>query len=138
MSTDRNNAGQALTLKPKHHRLRHEWKGWAILAGCFCMVAVFIFLAITTDFTSRLFSHVSSKGEIQSAKPGVTRSGTIVLQTGENRCEYRKFDNDSGKMTIESIKDCSNVSIGDHHGAQVQKGTVRRLDAISKSFGNAR
>ena len=137
MSNDRNNAGQALAEKRKPHRLHNERKGWAILAGCFCMVAVFILLAITTDFTSPLFSHVSLKREMQSAKSKVTRNGTIVLQVGENRCEYRKFDNDSGSMTIESIKDCSNADVGDQHGAQPQNGKFRRLDSISKSFGNA-
>ena len=94
-------------------------------------------MAITTDFTTLWFSHRSSNRE-PSANSEVARTGTIVMQTDENRCEFRKFDNDSGRMIVESVERCNNTVILDQHGVPVPLGTIHRLDAIGKSFGNAR
>ena len=44
-----------------------------------------------------------------------------------------KFDNDNGR-TIEQFKPCDNAGILDANGVPVPVGTIRRLDAISKSF----
>ena len=47
-----------------------------------------------------------------------------------------KFDNDSGRA-IEQFKPCDNAGILDANGAPVPAGTVRRLDAIGKSFSRS-
>jgi hypothetical protein len=137
MSNNQTDVGQSRSAKPKHDRFRHRWKGWVILTGCFCIVAMFILLAMTTDFTTLLFSHASSEREMQSANSEAARTGTIVVQTGENRCEFRKFDNGNGRMIVEDMKSCDDSVILDSYGVPVPMGTVHRLNAISKSFGSA-
>jgi hypothetical protein len=137
MSNSQTDFGQGRSAKPKHDRFHHRWKGWVILTGCFCIVAVFTLLAMTTDFTTLLFSRASSEKEMRSANSEATRNGTIVVQTGENRCEFRKFDNGSGRIIVENTKSCNDPVILDSYGVPVPMGTVHRLNAISKSFGNA-
>ena len=131
--------------KIKTRRRRHGWKGWISLAGCLCMVVAFVALAMTTDFTTMLvarsaaiFSHSDTNGKARSAKSEPTRMGTVVVQTGENRCEVRKFDNASGKMILEKIKQCQVPLPFDAHGAPLPTQSTGRLDAIGNSFGRAR
>jgi hypothetical protein len=129
MSDNRTPIGQVRSVKTK----RHGRKGWAIATACFCVLAVFILMAMTTDFATQLFPEASSKGEIQSADTLAVRSGTIVLESGNNRCELSRFDNDSGR-TIDDTERCDNNVALDAHGVPIPTGTVHRLDAISKSF----
>jgi hypothetical protein len=131
------NAGPARRAKTKPHRSGRERKGWIILTGGICLLAMFISLAMAMDFTTLLSFHASSKREIQSAKLAPARTGVIVLETGDNRCEFRKFDNDTGRMIVEKIQRCNETLKLDRHGVPVPMGTVHRLDAISKSIGNA-
>ncbi len=44
-----------------------------------------------------------------------------------------KFDNDSGRP-IGQFKPCDTADILDANGVPMPTGTIRRLDAISKSF----
>jgi hypothetical protein len=101
------------------------------------MLAVFILMAMSTDFATLLSLQASSKGEIQSTDTPGARSGIIVLETDHNRCVLSKFDNDNGR-TIDDTERCNNTMPLDGHGVPVPTGTIHRLDAISKSFsGNA-
>lgn len=70
---------------------------------------------------------------MQSAIADAARTGTIEISAMGDRCRRMKFDNDDGRV-IENFKPCDNVSILDANGVQVPVGTIRRLDAISKSF----
>jgi hypothetical protein len=134
----RNNPNSADQVrKAKHHRFRHEWKGWTILIGCLCVLAVFILLAMTTDFMTSFYSHRSAKNEMKTTDSKSMYSGAIVLEKSENQCEFRQFDNESGRMIVDIIKRCKAPDVLDSHGVPRPMGTIHRLDAISRSFGGA-
>ena len=66
--------------------------------------------------------------------PGiVARTASIVLVPQGGRCRDLIFNNDTGKMA-ETVKPCEASVVQDAKGIPVPVGTVRRLDAISKSF----
>jgi hypothetical protein len=138
MSNKRTHTDQAPSAKTMRRRIQRRRKHWAITIGCFCMLAVFISLAMTTDVTTVWFFHASSEGQKQSADAEAgARTGTVMLQTDENRCEVLKFDNDSGRA-VDRARRCDKNVTFDARGVPVPLGTVHRLDAISKSFlGNA-
>lgn len=58
------------------------------------------------------------------------RTGNIVFELAANRCRQIVFDNDTGH-SIETNGPCAEM-VGNDKGTPM--GTVRRLDAISKSF----
>ncbi len=96
------------------------------------MFAAMILLATNADFAASWFSAASSNEEIPAANSEATHTGTIVVQSGEIRCERAKFDNDTGRIT--SSSSCENEVVLDAHGLPVPVATVHRLDTISKSF----
>jgi hypothetical protein len=76
---------------------------------------------------------VFSDKEIQSVDPAADRTGIVVEQGDEGRCELMKFNNDDGRV-IDNVRHCEKNSILDARGVPVPVGTIHRLDAISKSF----
>ena len=90
-------------------------------------------LAVTTDIAVLLRSVQSSKEPMSTSELAETRTGKIVLNTDLNDCKEMKFDNSSGRV-IEGFSPCENKDDVDSKGMPVPQGTIRRLDAISKSF----
>jgi hypothetical protein len=70
-----------------------------------------------------------------TTSPPVTepRTANIVFEPTANRCRQIVFDNDTGRR-FETVRPCEKNTILDSKGVPVPLGTVRRLDAISKSF----
>jgi len=138
MTNKRTHADQAPSAKTTRRRIQRRRKRWAITIACVCMLAAFISLAMTTDFTTLWVFQAASERQKQSADAEAgTRTGTVMLQTDEKRCEVLKFDNDSGRA-VDRARRCDNNVTFDTRGVPVPVGTVHRLDAISKSFlGNA-
>jgi hypothetical protein len=133
MTKDQTHPGQAQSAKAIRRRTQARRKRWYALVGFFCVLAVMILLATNADFAAPWFSAASSEDkEISSANSEATHTGTIVVQSGEIRCERAKFDNDTGRITNSST--CESEVVLDAHGRPVPVATVRRLDTISKSF----
>ena len=78
---------------------------------------------------------LSTRASHEATIPSVSaesRTANIVLEYAGNRCRQMIFDNDTGQ-SIERIGPCSEV-VRDGKGEAPAQGTIRRLDAISKSF----
>jgi len=58
--------------------------------------------------------------------------GSVIVQSATEQCELIKFDNYSGRV-VETGRHCENTVPVDTKDIR-PLGTVRRLDAISKSF----
>lgn len=131
MAKDRIHADQGRDAKNTLRHTRHARSH--ILAASFSIFVLFVFAAITVRSAMVWFSQASLDREMQSAIPEATHTGTIIVQEPRERCKQMKFDNDNGR-TIEQFKPCDNAGILDANGVPVPVGTIRRLDAISKSF----
>ena len=107
---------------------RHYW----ILGVLSCLMAVMIFLDVTTDRTTflRFMVHQIASGTVSD--PQELRVGKIVLRTDADHCKRLSFDNNSGQITEESP--CDTTMVGRHNAIPIPEGTARRLDEISKSF----
>jgi hypothetical protein len=62
------------------------------------------------------------------------RSGRITRETDAGDCVQQGIDNRTGRVTS-TARPCEAVTY-DSNGMPVPTGTIHRLDAISKSFGN--
>jgi len=101
------------------------FREWAALLLSLCVIGVIGALGFA-HFSSGLFSHVFSEG---STREGVNpRTAAILMQTDPGHCQQFTFDNDTGLIHPAAAESC------DAHGAPVPVGTMKRLDAISKSF----
>jgi hypothetical protein len=103
---------------------RFQFQNWAALLLSFAVIAVIVVTAVF-DFPNLLFAHVFSKS------PGAEdRTGTIVVQISPDHCQQFQFDNDSGLIR----RDARPCKLEGVEGGPAPMGTIRRLDAISKSF----
>jgi hypothetical protein len=91
MSNNRTHADQRRSAKNAHRQIQVRRERFAILIGCFCMLAAAILLATTTDFTGPWLPRVFSDKEMQSVDPAADRTGIVVEQGDEGRCELMKF-----------------------------------------------
>lgn len=103
-----------------------QFREWAALLLCFCIIGIIGLLAFS-DFSAHLFSHMLSRNAIGEARP---RTAAIVLQGDLGRCQQFTFDNDTGQISGDG-RPCDP---GVNPNAPGPVGTVRRIDAISKSF----
>ena len=107
-----------------------------VLIVCLAMLAAIslgLSLAMTTKLSTLLLSSVSER-EI-GASSAEARRGTIVLESAGKRCRQMTFDNDTGR-TVEIFRSCKKDAVFDSQSPP--QGTVRRLDAISKSLSKDR
>jgi hypothetical protein len=77
-------------------------------------------------------SHSTRPSHEATIPPTEPRTANIVLEYAGNRCRQMIFDNDTGQ-SMERIGPCPEV-VRDGKGEAPAQGTIRRLDAISKSF----
>ena len=90
-------------------------------------------LATKTGLPAGLLARPSPE-RAMTVPPGIeARTASIVLEPQGGRCRDLIFNNDTGKMA-ETVKPCEASVVLDAKGIPVPVGTVRRLDAISKSF----
>jgi hypothetical protein len=59
--------------------------------------------------------------------------GAIIVRRGDNNCEHKSFDNQTGEIAVVSTA-CSNGVTLDAKGVPVPTGTIRTMSSISKSF----
>ena len=88
--------------------------------------------AMTTD-VSTLFSSRATPQEQADASNTTTQLGKITIEPTAGQCEHIIFDNQSGRV-IEISRSCKKETVFDENGVPRPEGTIRRLDAISKSF----
>jgi hypothetical protein len=104
-----------------------------IVISSLCASAVVAALAIAAELGVPWFSQPISNPAINTADIDNSQIGTLALQTDENKCEFMKFNNETGR-TVEHDTRCREDVTLDAHGVPVPMGTVHRLDAISRSF----
>jgi hypothetical protein len=92
-------------------------------------------LAITMALASKIdFSAIyEPEGTATTSTNQARADAHIVLQSDSEHCKKMVFDNASGKIS-EDLTPCEEAPVYDARGVAVPKGTVRRLDAISRSF----
>lgn len=113
-----------------HHQVAHafQFREWATLLLSFCVIGIIGALAYT-HLSPAFLSHVLSENRRGEARP---RTAAILVEIDPARCRQFVFDNDSGRILPSSAPCEQNAT--DAHGNPVPTGTVRRLDAISRSF----
>ena len=96
--------------------------------------SILIVIAGTTVALAALFVRPLDAGS--ASIPADMHEGHIVVMAADgDRCKQLKFDNDTGRIDQDATPcDNNNKVIFDKTGAPVPVGTVRRLDAISRSF----
>jgi len=107
-----------------------QFREWAALLLSFCVIGIIGLLALT-HVSATLFSHLVSRTSMGETRP---QTAAIVLQTDPDHCRQFTFDNDSGQIRGGEGGPCD--SEFDPTTSPISKpvGTMRRLDAISKSF----
>jgi hypothetical protein len=90
-------------------------------------------LATKTDLPAWLLARASPERAVTAPRGIEARTASIVLEPQGGRCRDLIFNNDTGKMA-ETVKQCETGVVLDDKGVPLPVGTVRRLDAISKSF----
>ena len=94
-----------------------------LAATIFCMAAAF-----------KLPAAFTSVGSAPAKEEPEGRKGKIVLQA-DGKCQQMEFDNSTGRLTEESTP-CGDAITFDSHHIPVPTATIRRLDAISRSFSS--
>jgi hypothetical protein len=92
-------------------------------------------LLLTTkrDLPALLLARASPERAV-TATPGIeARTASIVLEPQGGRCRDLVFNNDTGEIA-ERARPCEASVAVDDKGVPLPVGTLRRLDAISKSF----
>ena len=107
-----------------------------MLIGCLSALAVFLVLAMTTNLSALFVFREPPAKPTHPAHAQSMHSGDIVLEKGNDQCEFRKFDNETGKIVRTTIKPCKDPVVMDAQGIAVPMGTIHRLQAISKAFGS--
>jgi hypothetical protein len=92
-----------------------------------------LLLATKRDLPALLLARASPEGAV-TATPGIeARTASIVLEPQGGRCRDLVFNNDTGEIA-ERARPCEVSVAVDDKGVPLPVGTLRRLDAISKSF----
>jgi len=108
---------------------RVQSQNWAALLLSFIVIAIIVLTAMF-DFPGLVFAHLISKTSIWDGSLAKDRTGTIVVRTSPDHCQQFEFDNDSGLIR----RDTRPCKVEASEGGSAPIGTIRRLDAISKSF----
>jgi hypothetical protein len=100
---------------------------------------VVLFLPVALVISSLLFlpQFRSSKATDESANGAGAANGktaSIVLRRSAKLCEHKTFDNQTGRISNADTP-CPQDVMLDADGIPVPTGTVRTLNAISKTFG---
>lgn len=107
-----------------------QFREWTVLLISFCIIGIISLLAVTR-VSETLFFHLVSQSPVGEARP---RTAAIVVETDLDHCRQFTFDNDTGEIFGGDIRPCEGE--GDPSASNMPKpiGTMRRLDAISRSF----
>jgi hypothetical protein len=105
-----------------------QFREWATLLLSVCVIGIIAALAFRHP-SSGLFSHVLP--EAQTEEQSLQR-GEIIVEINPGHCKQFTFDNDSGRI-LPGPESCEQEYL-DAQGHPVPAGTMRRIDAISKSF----
>lgn len=103
-------------------------KPWIILA----LVGIAAGVTALVGFSPGLWSNRSSASVRESVAESLP-TGTIAESDDVELCKRLRFDDD-GRVLQDTVP-CGQSSTRDARGQPVPAGTMRRLDAISKSFG---
>jgi hypothetical protein len=105
---------------------------YGLIIGAALSAALGVGILVATATRVPLVVHIwptTMKSELDAP----ARTATVTLEPSGNRCRYMSFDNDTGRL-IEVKNLCRQDVVSDHKDGTGPAGTLRRLDAISKSF----
>jgi len=99
------------------------------------IVSIVIVLTIVclAALSRQLISLFPSLNPSTTSSQQTDHAGKIVVRDDLSHCKQMNLDNDSGRIT-DDPSPCDEQVSSDAHGIIVPKGTIHRLDAISKSF----
>jgi hypothetical protein len=103
---------------------------WVALLFSFSVIGVIGILAFT-DVSATLFTHLASEVPIGEIRP---RTAAIVVEINPDHCQQFTFDNDTGSIFASEGRLCEGEAGSGAANKLEPIGTIRRLDAISKSF----
>jgi len=106
-----------------------------VLMSSFCICAVIITITVMSGASFFPFFKSRSGDVVSGVKSVEVPVGRIVVQTDTEQCELMTFDNDTGHASA-SVRPCQSSVDLDAHGVPMPKGTIHRLDSISKSFSH--
>lgn len=133
--SDKPAIGQPRSVKAIHRRNRGLRAIRYMLMISFCICAVVITIAVMSGTSFFSFLKFRSGDDIRSVSSVEVPVGRIVVQTDTEQCELMTFNNDTGHTTT-SAGPCRSIVDLDAHGVPIPKGTIHRLDSISKSFSH--
>jgi hypothetical protein len=100
------------------------------LAGCVALILISAYIANALSHESPWHGQPLEEDRAK-AEFETTRVGTIVMNSPGTRCQRFSFDNETG-LTTPDFRPCD-IDY-DARGAPGPNRSIRRLDAISKSF----
>jgi hypothetical protein len=92
-----------------------------------------LLLATKRELPALLLARASPDRATTATRGIEARTASIVLEPQGGRCRDLVFDNDTGEIA-ERAKPCEASVAVDDKGVPLPVGTLRRLDAIGKSF----
>jgi hypothetical protein len=123
-------ANRIIAGKKPVNKFRTRQRRVLIISAAFGL-ALSVGILLGTDFSIAILSQVLSRSSNTQPDTGVLR-GDVVFETDKNkRC--RTFDNKTGQMTDSA---CQQKVEFYANGVPVPRGTIERLEAISKSFSS--
>jgi hypothetical protein len=111
-------------------RRRTRERRYGLIVGIILFATLSLGLSLTMEMPGFNPSRALPEGVSATFGPE-GRTANIILEPAPNRCKQMIFDNDTGRI-VESNRPCDKSVILNDKG--VPMGTVRRLDAIAKSF----
>jgi hypothetical protein len=120
------------TAKKAHRRAGARSRRWYALTLVAAICAAIVYLGASAYVGSSSPRRIAEQSlPASDSKEALT--GKIILETNLDRCEQMKFDNSSGRY-IDGRRPCDNQIQFDEHGKPIPRGTIHRLDSISRSF----
>lgn len=107
-------------------RARRGRSPWAIAASLGALIGAAALIAISLALLPGGASKTAAGSGSELAPTGT------IAQSDQDFCRRLRFD-DAGRV-FQDVVPCGGTSARDAHGQPVPAGTMRRLDAISKSF----
>lgn len=96
-------------------------------------LSIFVVAAIAGVFVVRPIPMPTGVSDKSISGIEEKRVGSIIVRRGDNNCEHKSFDNQTGEIAVVSAV-CSQGVTLDAKGVPVPTGTIRTMSSISKSF----
>jgi len=103
--------------------------GKTIVGSCAAVAAIVGLAVLSNLFSTFAATNSRTSASVQED----VRIGHVILWANRHQCKKLKFDNTNGRFRDDPSPRENEILVG-NNGVAAPVGTVRRLDAISKSF----